>query len=296
MINKIDYNNLTVVIAAYNEELTIRSTLQDLKRILPEARIIVVNDGSKDNTEYEAKVEEGITLINNDSNRGMGAALKKGMRLAKTSVMAWYDADGQHRPEDLLKVAAPVLSGEKDVVIGVRQKGSDNRIERVPGKAILKWMAQLVAGTKIPDLNSGLRCFRTEVIRRYFHLLPDGFSASSISSLLMIKRGYRIGYIPIITNPRKGKSSVKIFRDGFLTLHLLLRTLILFEAFKFFTTLSLLQIIPGLIYGIFLAFSKKLGFPTLSVMVVTSGVLTFFMGIISEQISELRKEKFEVEK
>lgn len=293
MNKNINYKDLTIIMAAYNEESAIRSTLQDLRKLIPEARIIVVNDGSGDGTEQAIRDAEGIELINHDFNKGMGAALKTGMRAAESPVIAWYDADGQHAPGDLSKVAEPVLSGEKDVAIGVREKGSDNGRGRLPGKLILKLVAQFVAGTKVPDLNSGLRCFRADVIRRYMHLLPDGFSASSTSTLLMIKRGYRVGYVPIVTQPRKGKSSVRILRDGFLALHLILRILILFEAFKFFTILSLLQIISGMIYGTHLAITKKMGFPTLAAIVVISGVLTFFMGIISDQISEFRKDKFE---
>jgi len=293
MAAKSDLERLTIIIPAYNEELVIRSVISELKVAFPDARIILVDDGSRDDTVNEAMSIPEITIISHDVNRGMGAALKTGMRAANSEFLAWYDADGQHSPEDLLKVALPVIKGERDVVIGARQKGSHNKPERIPGKFILKIIAQAVTGSPIPDLNSGLRCFRTQVIKRYLHLLPDSFSASSTSTLIMIKRGYRIGYVPILSRPRKGRSSVNIVRDGFLTMHLILRMLILFETFRFFTTLSLLQVIPGLAYGLYLTFRNKAGFPTFAVIIVISGILTFFMGIISDQISELRKERFE---
>ena len=288
-----NFENLSIILPVYNEGPVIYSLLKDLKQKLSAARIIVVNDASCDNTFEELQKLEGITVINHDFHKGMGAALKAGMRAAKTDAIAWFDGDGQHRPEDLINVAAPVLNGYKDVVIGARQKDPAEAKERVMGKIILKWVAQIVVRSQIPDLNSGLRCFKANVIRKYIHLIPDGFSASTISTILMIKRGYRVGYVPIISKPRTGKSSVRVVSDGFRALHLIMQILILFEAFKFFLILSTVQIVFGLIYGFILACTRHLGFPNLAVIMIISGILTFFMGIISDQISELRKEKFE---
>ena len=149
-----------------------------------------------------------------------------------------------------------------------------------------------IARQRIPDLNSGLRCFRREVIERYLHLLPDGFSASTTSTLLMIKRGYRLDYVPIVTERRVGTSTVKI-SDGLATLHLMTRLMVLFDAFRFFTALSALQILPGLIYGLILAIDKGMGFPTFAAMLVISGVLTFLIGLVCDQIAAMRQERFE---
>jgi len=157
---------------------------------------------------------------------------------------------------------------------------------------LLKFVAQLIARQRIPDLNSGLRCFRREVIERYLHLLPDGFSASTTSTLLMIKRGYRLDYVPIVTERRVGTSTVKI-SDGLATLHLMTRLMVLFDAFRFFTALSALQILPGLIYGLILAIDKGMGFPTFAAMLVISGVLTFLIGLVCDQIAAMRQERFE---
>ena len=287
-----NYADLTVIVPAYNEGLSVRATLEELRKTLPDASIIVVNDGSTDNTQAEISKVQNIVLINHENNRGMGAALKAGMRAAQTRCLAWYDADGQHRCEDLIKIVEPVLSGRKDVVIGVRDRDSNQQLERLPGKFILKWFIESMAEQKIPDFNSGLRCFRKDVINRYLHLLPDGFSASTTSTLLMINRGYNIGYEPVTALKRKGKSSLRM-RDGFVTLHMILRTAILFKAFRFFLALSILQILPGILYGFCVAVTRGKGFPVLASLAVTSGVLTFFMGIIADQIVELRKEKFE---
>lgn len=288
-----DFKNLSVCIPAYNEAGVIGKTLRELREAIPEAEIIVVDDGSGDDTAAVAKSLPGIIVLSHNRNMGYGAAIKTAIRHASRGVVAWYDGDGQHSPTDLKKVAWPVLNGEKDVVIGVRDKSSDQVMVRMPGKLLLTAIAVLVAREPVPDLNSGLRCFRKEVINKYLHLLPDGFSASTTTTLLMMKRGYLIGYQPISTQRRFGKSTVKIFRDGWRTLQLIMRILILFEAFNFFTILAMLQVIPGTIYGVTKSFTQGLGFPTLASTVVISGVLTFFMGIICDQIVALRQEKFE---
>lgn len=288
-----EFSNLTICIPAYNEEQAIAETLRTLQAAFPYAEIIVVSDGSTDNTCAIAEQFNQIKLIRHSRNMGYGAALKTAMRSATKEVIAWYDADGQYTPQDLMHVICPVVRDEKDMVVGARGPGSDIRLGRLPGKLIIKYAAQLVVGEGIPDLNSGLRCIKTAVVRKYLHILPEGFSASTTLTLLMMKRNYRVGYEPITTKKRIGHSSVKILRDGFKTLHLILHIFILFEAFKFFTILAAFQFIPAMMYGFYLAFSRKLGFPTLASTFAISGVLTFFMGIITDQIVQLRKERFE---
>jgi glycosyltransferase involved in cell wall biosynthesis len=284
---------LSICIPAFNEAPGVKKTLEELRSSCPEAEIILVDDGSTDETLNLAKSVEGIVVLSHSRNRGYGAALKTAIRSAKGEVIAWFDADGQHRTVDLDKVIKPVFEGHMDAVIGTRGKDSEVSMDRLPGKLALKFISELLVGETIPDLNSGLRCFRADVIGRYLHLLPDGFSASTTSTLLMMKRGYRLGFVDIVSIKRRGHSNVNIFSDGLTTLKLIIRTVILFNAFAFFTILSMLQIIPGLIYGIYLAFMQKLGFPVLASTVIISGVLTFFMGLICDQITELRKERFE---
>lgn len=284
---------LTICIPCLNEENSIGNVLKELVREFTDAEIIVVDDGSTDRTVEIAKSFSSVKVIEHKKNKGYGASLKTAIRNSTQSVVAWFDADGQHTPESLRKVVTPVLNGEKEVVIGIRDKNSERKIDRIPGKLILKFIAEVIVRDKIPDLNSGLRCFSLEVIKKYLHLLPDGFSASATSTVLIMKRGGNIGYQKIVARKRKGRSTVKIFRDGWATIKLLLRLLVLFEAFGFFTLLSLLQIIPGLVYGLYIAIINKTGFPTLASTVIISGILTFFMGIVTDQITSMRKEKFE---
>ena len=284
---------LSICVPAYNEEEGIAQALRGLKATFPKAEILVVNDGSTDRTEEVARSIEGITLISNERNRGYGASLKLAMRRAQAATVAWFDSDGQHHPDDLKKVVQPVLRGEKDVVIGTRREASGEHLKRKTGKWLLKAVAELIVRGRVPDLNSGMRCFRRDVIKKYLHLLPDGFSASSTSTLLMMKRGHRLGYQEITAHPRTGKSSVRALRDGWRTLQVMVRMLVLFEAFGFFTLLSVAQIVPGLVYGVAIALRNRQGFPILASTIVISGLLTFFMGLLCDQVTALRKEKFE---
>ncbi len=288
-----DLSRLSIVVPAYNEEAAIGSTLPRLRAACPAAEIVVVDDGSTDETRAIARESEGVRLVAHRRNRGYGAAMKTGIREASRAFVAWYDADGQHDPEDLVAVAAPVLAGESDVAIGLRRPGSSVQRNRVPGKWLLGWVARIVSGESIPDLNSGLRCFRRDVLLRYLHLLPDGFSASTTSTLMMLKGGWRVEYVPIVARPRIGRSTVRIVRDGLHTLHLILRIVVLFEAFRVFTTLGLAMLVPGLVYGVAVALVAGRGFPTLAGTAVIAGLLTFFMGIVADQVVELRRERFE---
>src|SRR5262249_11902905 len=287
------FRKLAVVIPAFNEEQAIARTLETVRCAVPEAEIIVVDDGSVDQTGALARGVPGVTVVSRQRNRGYGAALKLGIRRSTRPYIAWYDADGQHRPEDLIAVARAAIEGQSDMVIGVRGSGSARKTDRAVGKIVLYLVARIVTGMEIPDLNSGLRCFRREVLLRYLHLLPDGFSASSTSTIMMHKMGFRVGYVPIVANARIGKSTVRFFADGARTLQLIVRIVVLFEAFRVFTGLGLGLLLPGFVYGMAIALTRGQGFPTLAGTAIIAGLLTLFMGILADQVVELRKERFE---
>lgn len=288
-----NYTNLTICIPAYNEESGIVEMLEQLRHDIPDAEIIVVDDGSTDSTAERAQTVEGVKVISHERNLGYGAALKTAMRYATKPVIAWYDSDGQHNPEDLKRVVAPVLAGEMDAVIGDRCSESDIRPERIPGKWILHKLAEFIARRRIPDVNSGMRCFRSDVVLRYLHLLPDGFSASTTTTMILIKRLYRLGYVSITTEPRIGVSTVSMLRDGLRTIHFLIRILILFEAFKFFALLAAFQLVVGFSYGFIMAILLGLGFPVLAAVICLSGIITFLMGLLCDQIVAMRLERLE---
>ncbi len=287
------YSDVTIIIPAFNEETNIQKTLIALKENCSEAEIIVIDDGSEDGTAQAAQQITGIRLIRHMHNKGYGASLKTGMRRSTREIIVWFDADGQHRVEDMHAIVEPIRIQGIDATFGCRTKESAFVVRRVPGKWLLKIVSQIIARQKIPDLNCGFRAFRRETVLRYLHLLPDGFSASATTTLLMIKRNYVIIFVPVMAPKRVGSSSVRMFRDGFRTLSIMLRIMLLFDAFLFFTFFALIQILPALFYSVHIAMKFRLGVPVLGSLVMISGTLTFFMGILSSQISQMRQERFE---
>jgi glycosyltransferase involved in cell wall biosynthesis len=288
-----DHLALTIILPALNEQLAITSTLEELRRHFPHAEVLVIDDGSTDQTAAKAAAVTGVRVLRHDMNRGYGAAIKTGVRHASHDVVAWYDADGQHTPENLALLVDQFTTHELHAAIGARIRGSAIEGRRVLGKAVLGFFVQLVAGKRLADVNCGLRVVRRSVLRRYLHLLPDGFSASITSMLLMLKRGYRVEFVPIVTRPRTGTSTVQVLRDGVLAIQTSLRILILFQAFHAFSAVAAFLFIIGSTYGTAMALMFRRGFPALASVLVLSGVIIFFMGLLTDQVVALRMERLE---
>jgi glycosyltransferase involved in cell wall biosynthesis len=284
----------SILLPAFNEEEGIAAVLRELRAALPkEAEIIVVDDGSTDATAARAAAVKGVLLVRHPANRGYGAALVTGMRAARGEYVCWYDADGQHRPPDALAVCRALADDGLDYCVGVRGADSHADRRRKLGKWVLGVVVRFIAGRPVADYNSGLRGFRREVILRYAHLLPKRFGASTVSTLLMLERGYRGKDIPIVVRPRVGKSSVRQLRDGTRTLFLLLQLILLFNPLRFYGGLGLFLMAGGLIYGLYRAYADRLGFPVLGALVVILGIQCLVFGLLADQISALRRERFE---
>lgn len=293
---------LTIIIPAYNEEQGITGTLNSLMPITIKHnwQIIVVNDGSIDLTQnaIESFISSNtntmpITLINHKINKGYGAALKTGIKHAETEYIAMYDADGQHNPDDLLNMWHHI--GDTDMLIGQRGKDSHQDWVRKPGKWVLGRVANLLTGRKIPDLNSGLRIIKREVLINKLHLFSNAFSFSTTSTVALMSMGYSVDYFPIKVNKRIGTSTVKQFKHGSTTILLILRLIMLFNPLKVFLPLSAIFFIVGMIYeliwGVVLSAHIKL-LPT-ALFLFIAGVLVFLFGLVADQISEMRKNLIE---
>ena len=281
---------LTIIIPAFNEELGIKNTLEKLisysKKNHRVWNIIVVNDGSTDQTKQICEKNENITLINHPYNKGYGASLKTGIRTAKTKWIAFFDADGQHKPEDLELMHNNI--GNYDMFIGRRGKDSHQEWIRKPGKWILSKVANFITGRKIPDLNSGLRIIKREIVINLLHLFPDGFSFSTTSTIAFMNMGFNVGYYPIKVNKRVGKSTVKQLKHGSNTLLLILRLIVLFNPLKVFVPVSLILFILGityeLLFGILLMPQGIKLIPSAFFLLIT-GILIFFFGLVVDQVS-----------
>ncbi len=284
--------SLSIIIPAYNEE-------QGLPRVLAAladwsrrgAEIIVVDDGSTDRTAALAR-EAGVRVISHRVNKGYGASLKTGIRAAQGQVIVTLDSDGQHDPDDIERLLQELK--ENDMVVGMRGRGSHTPSLRKPGKWVLAKVANYLAETEIPDLNSGFRAVRVGTVKRFLHILPNGFSFSTTLTLALFKEGYNVAYVPITAAPRTGKSTVKPLRDGLNTIMLIIRTIALFDPLKVFLPASALLLLIGL--GYWLLDSVMLHRPNIpsgAVVLLVSAVVVFMFGILADQVSAIRREKNE---
>jgi len=280
---------ISIIIPAFNEADGISPVLKHLISQLPHSEIIVINDGSTDKT-AEILKQFDIKVVHHPVNKGYGASLKSGIKAATHENIIFMDSDGQHRTEDIPVLISAI--SDCDMVVGSRTSKSHSPITRRPGKLILKWISQILSGRKIPDLNSGFRLVKKSVINKYLHLLPQGFSASTTMTLIFMTRGYSVKYIPIKTEKRVGKSTVKPFKDGFSTILTMLRLITLINPLKIFIPISFFLFISGIIWGIPYLINGQ-GLTVASLFLMLSGLLVFFMGMIADQISQMRLEKFE---
>lgn len=289
------FDNLTIIIPAFNEEKAICNTIVKLKEALIhyKCQLLVINDASTDNTGQLIGEIEGIQVIHHKRNKGYGASLKTGIRYATTDWVAFYDADGQHYPDELIKLIKVV--GEADMVVGDRGRKFYSTMMRSPGKWLIKQIAQLLVGQRIPDLNSGLRIVKRSLIQKQLQLYPNGFSFSTTSTISFFYYGLVVKYIPINIQNRVGKSSVKLFKDGFNTIMLIVRLITLFNPLKIFMPISFLLMLLGVAYQVYIFATTGLHIEGGSLITILSGLIIFFVGILADQISAMRLESFSMD-
>ena len=276
---------LSVVIPAYNEAQGITRTLTELRERLPDCEIIVIDDGSSDETGAQARAVDGVRVIAHPFNRGYGAGIKTGMRAAAGRYIAWFDADNEHRVDDLARLTQHLHDERMVAVIGARSRGGP--MVRTVGKTLIWLMARSLRFKFPNDLNCGLRVFNRGMIAPYLGLFPDGFSASMTSTLIMLERGYPIAFLPVQTKPRIGKSKVTL-ADGFRTMLLTLRMVMLFAPLRVFVPIGLAALAGGGIYGLVLALVSGRGLSVTAMFIMIAGILLMMQGLIADQISQLR--------
>jgi glycosyltransferase involved in cell wall biosynthesis len=283
-------NDLTVIIPAFNESQSIGAVLDDIKTVCVDVvcEIIVVDDGSHDDTAFIAK-EHGARVIAHEQNLGYGASLKSGIRAANTEYILTMDADGQHRAADILRLFP--LSVRHDMVVGRRQGIIHSQPWRMPGKWLLLVMANYLTRRNIPDLNSGFRIVRRAVALKYLHLCPAGFSFSTTITMTLLTRGYRVAYAPIEVNKRAGQSTVSV-STGLDTIILILRIATLFDPLRIFVPVSLLSGSVGILWGLPIALAGR-GVSVGAMLAIVTAILLFGLGLLCDQISQLRLERYE---
>ncbi len=281
-----DPSAVSIVIPAYNEADAIGNVVGLLKAAAAWHEIIVIDDGSKDATAGAASAA-GATVVTHPYNKGNGAAVKSGIRRATGEFILIVDGDGQHRPEDSRRLVARL--GEYDLVIGARSASTQATHARRFGNSALNWLASYLTGREIPDLTSGFRGARTEHLREFIHLLPNGFSTPTTTTLAFIKGGYNVAFEPVEARSRVGESKIRLARDGAKFLMIILKIVTLFSPLRIFLPLSLASFALGAAYAVW-TIATQSHITNSSVLLIMLAVIVFLVGLVSEQISALRFE------
>jgi len=280
--------SITIIIPAFNEAESVAAVVQDIRANFSGegVEIIVVDDGSLDQTAARAE-KAGAHVIRHSRNKGYGASLKTGIRYSQKDWVLFMDGDGQHQAEAALKLLAAAEGN--DMVVGQRSRRVYRPFWRLPGKWVLAGMANYLIRRRIPDLNSGMRMIKRPIVARYMDLCPNGFSFSTTITMILFRCGFEIAYVPFEIKTRKGKSTVTL-ATGFETLLLVLRIATLIDPLRIFVPLSLLVGFIGIAWGIPYALIGN-GISMGSMLAIVTAILLFAIGLISDQISQMRLEK-----
>ena len=277
----------SIIVPALNEAEAIADLVRALRGSAPWHEVIVVDDGSTDGTGEHAR-EAGAIVVRHPYNKGNGAAVKSGVRRATGDAILIVDGDGQHRPADAVRLVNRL--DEYDLVVGARSAATQATTARRLGNALLNRLATYLTDREIPDLTSGFRAARRECMLEFLHLLPNGFSTPTTTTLAFIKAGYSVAFEPIDAEQRQGKSKIRLARDGAKFFLILLKIITIFSPLKIFVPVSLVTFLLGFGYAIWTAVRQS-HVTNSSVLLILLAVVIFLVGLVSEQISALRFER-----
>ena len=284
---------LSVIIPAFNEAENLKIILHSLIKLCDQKdwKIIIVNDGSNDNTKEilaAFQISDHFTLIHHKLNKGYGAAIKSGIMACDTEYLITIDADGQHHIEDIEKLYTCMKLNDADMVVGSRKGTKSSSFFKEIGKLIIRTIAKILMNVPIYDINSGMKLYNTQMAKKYIYLAPDTMSFSDIITLIFINNRHLVLEEPILITRRiKGKSSIGI-ATAFHTVMEIINIVILFNPMKIFLPLSIITFLVGLIKGIPI-FIKGQGITTGSALAITAGIIFFLLGLIAEQLSLIRR-------
>lgn len=267
-----------------DEAAAIGAVVSSLHAVAHWHEVLVIDDGSSDATAEVARAA-GARVIRHPYNKGNGAAVKTGIRNATGEFILIVDADGQHPPEEAQRIVGRL--GEYDLVIGARAASTHATFGRRGGNAVLNGLASYLTEMPIPDLTSGFRGARRDCLREFLHLLPNGFSTPTTTTLAFVRAGYNVVFEPVEARQRIGHSKIRFTRDGARFLLILLKIVTLFSPLRIFGPVSLLSFLAGTAYGLWnVAVNGRI--PNGAVLLILFAVVVFLVGLVSEQVSSLR--------
>lgn len=276
----------SIVIPAFDEAASIGPLVQDLRSTARWHEVLVVDDGSRDDTAARA-TSAGARVVRHPYNKGNGAAVKTGIRHSTGAFVLIIDADGQHRPADALRLVA--LLDTYDLVVGARSPGTQASAARRAGNAALNWIASYLTEQPIPDLTSGFRAARRECLVEFLHLLPNGFSTPTTTTLAFMKAGYSVRFESIEAGRRPGASHIRLASDGVGFMVILFKVITIYSPMRIFLPVSAAALLAGAAYALWTVLTQS-HVTNSSVLLIVLGVVVFLVGLVSEQISSLRFE------
>ncbi|MGH8233624.1 MAG: glycosyltransferase family 2 protein [Rhodanobacteraceae bacterium] len=279
---------LSIILPAKNEAAALADLLPRLRATQPDAEIIVSDDGSTDHTATLC-AEHGITRVTTPYSMGNGAAIKRGARAARGDVLVIMDADGQHDPADIARLLAKLDEGF-DMVVGARDWQGQAGVGRGVANTFYNALASKMTDHRIDDLTSGFRVARADKFREFLHLLPNGFSYPTTSTMAFFRSAYPVAYVPIKAAERVGTSHIKPVRDGLRFLIIIFKIATLYAPLKLFVPASLVFFLVGLAYY-FYTFFEFHRLSLISVAFWSAAVIIFLIGLVSEQITSLTYQR-----
>ena len=281
-------SDISIIIPVYNEAQNIGNVIKSITERYPTIEIIVINDGSTDNTAEEAK-KAGAFVYNHPYNIGNGAAIKTGIRHASGDILIFMDGDGQHDPEDIKEFLRHIK--DYDMVVGARSSDQHASWGRAIGNWFYNRLASYVAKFAIKDLTSGFRAIRADIAVSFLYFLPNTYSYPTTLTLGVLRSGLSLKYIPIRVQQRKsGKSSINLLSDGIRFFLIITKICTLYSPFRVFLPVSFFTFMIGVFYY-FYTYITAGRFTNMGVLLFTTSVIVFMLGMISEQISQLRFER-----
>ncbi|MBW2491853.1 MAG: glycosyltransferase family 2 protein [Deltaproteobacteria bacterium] len=281
---------VSVVIPAFNESENIGDLIQTILQRYPDFEVVVIDDGSEDNT-AEVAADSGAIVYSHPYNIGNGAAIKSGIRAATGEIFVFMDGDGQHNPEDIAKLLEHMP--EFDMVVGARVKGSQASVGRGIGNRIYNWLGSYVSKFAIQDLTSGFRAVKADVARSFVYLLPNTYSYPTTITLGILRTGRSVKYVPITVQPRrKGSSNIKLFHDGVRFFMMIIRICTLYSPMRVFLPVSFIMFLLGS-FRYLHSYITEGRFTNMSALLYVASIIIFMMSLISEQVCQLRFERRE---
>lgn len=275
---------ISLILPAKNEAEGLRRTLPGVRQLLPDAEVIVVDDGSTDDTAAVAR-EHGARVLSSPYSMGNGAAIKRGARAASGDIFVFMDADGQHDLRSIAGLLARLDDGY-DMVVGARGWDGQANVGRGLANGLYNRLASWMTNQRVADLTSGFRAVRADKFREFIHLLPNGFSYPTTITMAFFRSAYAVTYVPIPVAARIGRSHLRPLRDGLRFLLIIFKIATLYAPLKLFAPAAVAFFLLGTCYYGF-TFVTEGRFTNMSALLLSASVIIFLIGLVSEQITSL---------